>query len=227
MTGFIATVARLVAASARAYERKWSFLGVSIVVFLASIMVLAQYDLLPEPSRASAEPVTPVVTFSSSTIVASLTPKVVAEEPVKIEIEKIGLAAIIANPTTTNIEALDEYLLKGAARYPTSAKLGEIGNVVLFGHSSYLPVVGNQAYKAFNGIQKLVAGDLIKVYSAKATYTYRVRTMEKESAESGVGINLAVSGRVLTLATCNSFATKSDRFVVTADFVESHLTSTR
>ncbi|MFZ2167881.1 MAG: sortase [Minisyncoccia bacterium] len=227
MTGFIATAARLVAASARAYERKWSFLSVSIVVLLASIIVLAKYDLLPEPSRASAEPVSPVIALSSSAKSATSAPVVVVEEPVKIEIEKIGLVANIANPTTTNIKALDEYLLKGAARYPTSAKLGEAGNVVLFGHSSYLPVVGNQAYKAFNGIQKLVAGDIITVYSANAAYTYRVRTMEKESAESGAGISLAVTGRVLTLATCNSFATKSDRFVVTADFVESHLTSTR
>ena len=36
------------------------------------------------------------------------------------------------------------------------------------------------------------------------------------------GINLEVTGRVLTLVTCNSFAAKTDRFVVTADFVESH-----
>ena len=227
MTGFIATVARLVTASARAYERKWSFLGVSIVVFLASIMILAKYDLLPESSRASAEPVAPVIALSSNTKVAPATPNVVVENPVKIEIEKIGLAAIIANPTTTNIEALDEYLLKGAVRYPTSAKLGETGNVVLFGHASYLPVVGNQAYKAFNGIQKLVAGDVITVYSADAVYTYRVRSMKKENAASDAGIELAVTGRVLTLVTCNSFATKSDRFVVTADFVESHPTSTR
>jgi sortase (surface protein transpeptidase) len=27
---------------------------------------------------------------------------------------------------------------------------------------------------------------------------------------------------VLTLATCDSFGTKSDRFIATADFVESH-----
>lgn len=227
MTGFIAIAARLVEASARAYERKWSFLGVSIVVFVASIVMLAKCDLLPNPARAAAEPVTPTVALSSNIKAASSTPTSVVENPVKIEIEKIGLAVTIANPTTTDIEALDEYLLKGAARYPTSAKLGEVGNVVLFGHSSYLPVVGNQAYKTFNGIQKLVAGDVITVYSAGSVYAYRVRTMEKESAESGAGINLAVSGRVLTLATCNSFATKSDRFVVTADFVESHPTSTR
>ncbi|OYV27545.1 MAG: hypothetical protein B7W98_01560, partial [Parcubacteria group bacterium 20-58-5] len=130
--------------------------------------------------------------------------------------------ATIANPTTTDANVLDEYLLKGAVRYPTSARLGETGNVVLFGHSSYLPVVGNQAYKTFDGIQKLVAGDVVTVSSAGTAYMYRVRSMEKESAASNAGIALDVTGRVLTLVTCNSFATKSDRFIVTADFVESH-----
>ena len=111
-------------------------------------------------------------------------------------------------------------------RYPTSARLGETGNVVIFGHSSYLPVVGNQAYKAFNGIQKLVAGDTITVYSSGTAYTYQVRDVAKESAASDAGIDLAVTGRVLTLATCDSFGAKSDRFIVTADFVESHSVST-
>jgi len=125
----------------------------------------------------------------------------------------------------TDIVTLDKELLKGAVRYPTSALLGETGNVVLFGHSSYLPVVRNQAYKAFNGIQKLAAGDIITVYSSTATYSYRVKSVTKESANDA-GIPLSVTGRVLTLSTCDSFGEKSDRFVVVADFVESHSIST-
>ena len=108
-------------------------------------------------------------------------------------------------------------------RYPTSAELGQDnGNVVIFGHSSYLPVVRNQAYKTFDGIQNLKAGDLIIVYSSDEAYTYTVAAVQKESAASDAGIPLAVSGKILTLATCNSFGAKSDRFVVTANFVESH-----
>ena len=179
--------------------------------------MLAIFNLLP-----SVRTVPTVVLVASPVVATSAVSAVSAEEPVRIEIAKIGLATTIANPTTTNIETLDTYLLKGAVRYPTSAKLGEKGNVVLFGHSSYLPIVGNQAYKTFNGIQKLVAGDTITVASDTTVYTYRVRTMEKESAASDAGISLITEGRVLTLATCNSFGAKSDRFIVTADFVESH-----
>jgi len=96
-----------------------------------------------------------------------------------------------------------------------------VGNVVLFGHSSYLPIVGNQAYKTFNGIQKLKPGDIIMISSSSARYTYWVKSVTKESANDAV-IPLSVSGRVLTLSTCDSFAKKTDRFVVVADFVESH-----
>jgi len=216
MEWLITSTVRLLAAVKRVMERKWSFLGIFAVVFLGIVFVLAQYGLLPEASPEKA-----TLPTNSSTTVSSK-PIVSVEEPVKIEIKKISLVADIANPTSTKAEILDTDLLKGAVRYPTSAKLGEAGNVVLFGHSSYLPVVGNQAYKAFNGIQKLVVGDVITVYSSDAAYEYRVKSVEKQSAASDAGIDLAVAGRVLTLVTCDSFATKSDRFIVTADFVESH-----
>jgi len=204
--------ARLIRAGRRAYERKWSFLGVFTFVFISGVVFLGEFGLLPETVVANAAP---------NVTLAARPSLNVSELPTRIEIPKIGLAATIANPTTTVIEALDRQLLKGAVRYPTSAKLGETGNVVLFGHSSYLPVVGNQAYKTFNGIQKLMAGDTVTVYSAGAAYTYRVRSVAKESA-SDAEIELSVTGRVLTLATCNSFGAKTDRFIVVADFVESH-----
>lgn len=224
MSWNITAAVRLVKAGQRILERKWSFLGIFVVVFTSSVLSLGQVGLLPDTPK-----VTPATTATaaaaSAAAVATSTPVIAAvEEPVKIEIPVINLSATISNPTTTNIEVLDQKLLSGAARYPTSAKLGENGNMVLFGHSSYLPVVGNPAYKTFNGIQKLVAGDEITVYSADAVYTYRVRSEMKESATTA-GIDLSVTGRVLTLATCNSFGEKTDRFVVVADFVGSHAIS--
>ncbi|MDO8741999.1 MAG: sortase [bacterium] len=215
-------VAWLVTASAQAYARKWSFLGVFAAVFLGSVIILAKYDLLPEMSPVASAP---SVTLSSNPSSVRSSKPAAPEFPTKMEISKIGLAVTIENPSTTNIVALDALLLSGAVRYPTSAKLGENGNVVLFGHSSYLPIVRNQAYKAFNGIQKLAAGDIITVYSSTATYSYRVKSVTKESANDA-GIPLSVTGRVLTLSTCDSFGEKSDRFVVVADFVESHSIST-
>jgi len=223
MSGIIEFTVRLIRAVKRAYARKWDFLGLFVFVFVASVFVLGELDLLPStksdlvlglPGTKTAEAQSPIAT-----------PIMIIELPTKIVIEKINLTVTVQNPTTTSIPVLDEELLKGAVRYPTSAKLGEAGNVVLFGHSSYLPIVGNQAYKTFNGIQKLSVGDVVTVSSAAAAYTYRVRSVAKESANDNSAIPLSVAGKMLTLVTCNSFGAKEDRFVVVADFVESHVIS--
>jgi len=219
MEWLVHTAARLVRAAQTALTKKWSFFGVFCIVFFGSVALLARLDFLPQTPPA------PAVTLSASPLVASSSPAAPApagaESPVSVSIPSISLSATVADPTTTDIEALDAFLLHGAVRYPTSALLNENGNVVLFGHSSYLPVVKNQAYKTFDGIQKLKAGDTIVVTSATTAYTYEVRTVAKEDANSAA-IPLDVSGRVLTLSTCDSFTTKTDRFVVTADFVSSH-----
>ena len=228
MRGLIDLTVRLIRAGKRAYARKWSFSVLSAAVFFVSILALGQLDLLPNVPTASAAPDAATIVSMNSFIATSTSAggqATVTELPMKIEIPTLNLSATIANPTTTAIQVLDKDLLSGAVRYPTSATLGEIGNVVLFGHSSYLPIVGNQAYKTFDGIQKLVAGDSVIVYSSGTAYTYKVRSVSKESAASDAGIPLSVTGRVLTLATCNSFGAKTDRFVVVADFVESHSVS--
>lgn len=222
MDGVATTVARLVRAGRRIYAKKWSFFGIFAVIFLGSVALLARLDWLPEGRLAEAAPETAIRPADDTATTPDWARATVAMgQPTIIKIPTIGLAATITSPETTDIATLDTLLLKGAVRYPTSAKLGEEGNVVLFGHSSYLPVVGNQAYKTFNGIQKLAAGDLITVYSEGTEYVYRVRGVAKEKAAGGSGIPLTVSGRMLTLVTCNSFGAKEDRFVVTAAFVES------
>lgn len=226
MNGFVNSIAQLVRVGQRIHTRKWSFLGIFCIAFFGSVSVLAHFDLLPEtPKQSNTSSVTLLANPNIATNVSVPVEIDRVELPMSISISAIQLSSTIANPETTNIEMLDKLLLKGAVRYPTSAKLGETGNIVLFGHSSYLPIVNNQAYKTFNGIQKLVAGDVIIVSSSGTSYTYRVRTVAKEST-TDAGIPLSVTGQVLTLATCDSFGAKTDRFVVTADFVESHSIST-
>lgn len=219
--GLATGVARLVRATQQAYERKWSFLAFAVLVFALSLTVLSILGLTPDSAatRALGES---DGTAGSATQAAVIVSQETPEVPVKVTIPAIGLSAIVANPSSTQTAILDTALLKGAVRYPTSAKLGQAGNVVLFGHSSYLPIVNNPAYKTFNGIQKLHTGDTIVVYSSGRAYVYAVRAVAKESAASDAGIPLDVPGRVLTLSTCDSFGEKTDRFVVTADFVESH-----
>ena len=142
--------------------------------------------------------------------------------PTHLSIAKIGVDTDILNPTGLSISVLDEALTHGGVRYPGSASLEEGGNMLLFGHSSRLKVIHNVAYKAFNGIGTLSVGDEIKVRSnTNAEYVYSVSKVTAVRADKEV-VEFSASGRMLTLATCNSFGTKSDRFVVEAQFVRSY-----
>ncbi len=146
-------------------------------------------------------------------------PTAAGELPVRLAAKDIGLTQTISNPNSTDIDVLDKELLKGGVRYPTSALLGSEGTVLIFGHSSYLPIVHNQAYKAFDGIQNLKTGETVSVYSAGYEYRYAVRGVRVANATEDVNLLAETTGQHLVLVTCDSFGTHSDRFVVTADFV--------
>ena len=76
----------------------------------------------------------------------------------------------------------------------------------------------NQNFKAFDGVQNLKAGDTVSIYSATREYRYAVSGVRLANTTEGV-VQLPSNGKYLTLVTCNSFGSKSDRYVVTADFV--------
>ena len=191
--------------------KPWSFLAVFLTVFFLMSVFLFVIDFVPEPIIAE---------NADSQTAGALTAleNYPSEEPVRVVVPAIGLDTAIENPKSTNIQVLDEALLKGAVRYPRSAMLGENATMYLFGHQSGLPVVKNQAFKAFNGIQNLKEGDEVVVYSNTAAYTYRVRLVELVDAGTAL-IPLDSGKRELTLSTCNSFGQKSERYVVNAAFV--------
>ncbi len=138
--------------------------------------------------------------------------------PTKIQIPKVGVDISVSDPNTIDNAILNEYLLKGAVRYSGSGYPAS-GNLFLFGHSSTLSVVHNQAYKAFNGIENLKAGDEIDVYSTSTKYVYKVRD-ERLVQASKEEVDLTSKENMLTLSTCDLFgSTKELRYVVRADYV--------
>lgn len=207
----------------RIMRKKWSFLAVFLAIFFVSLSGLVAIGMAPGylmalPQGAiSAEPRPSAVPAATSTP-SGFTPMYEpgeGEEPIGIDIPSVGVKANVMNPVSTDLDDLDAALLNGAVRYPTSARLGEEGNVIVFGHSSYLPVVHNQSFKAFNELSKLQEGELVLLYSAGKRYIYAVESVEPANVANDA-IPLAVEGARLTLVTCNSFGDKSDRFIVTA-----------
>jgi LPXTG-site transpeptidase (sortase) family protein len=135
--------------------------------------------------------------------------------PDRIAIEKIGINSKILQPSSVNVNVLDEALRKGAVYYPGSGTI-EQGNIFIFGHSTNWPVVQNQAYKTFNGIEKLVKGDVIKLGSSDQEFLYKVISVELVDANNAL-VEFDNSGQTLTLSTCNTFGEKQERWVVVAE----------
>ncbi|GEM_PF-419488 len=163
-------------------------------------------DIVPvSPSTPTQQP---------PTVIAGATQK-----PVRIVIEKIGVDTKVLNPESQKVSALDEALKSGVVRYPGSGIPGQ-GNMFVFGHSTSFRVVQNQAYKAFNNLDKLVAGDVVSVYTTEREYRYRVETVTLVSEEQGL-VDLSGRNTMLTLSTCNTFGRKQDRHVVEAEYLGS------
>lgn len=140
--------------------------------------------------------------------------------PIFMSIPKIGLEKDIQNPTSTDSKVLDEELKKGPVRYPVSKMLNEDGNVLIFGHSAYVPV-NDDFLRTFNGIQDLTYGDEIILQSENMEYVYQVESVEAVTA-SEAEINLSTNKPTLTLSTCNAFGGHSARYVVKARLIDKY-----
>lgn len=196
------------------------FFGVFFFIVLISYAVLFFIDFIPEPVKtvsntASMEEVnTETETPKEAKVVAVHEPL-----PTRIIIDKLNKELKVLNPQSRTIADLDAALLNGVVRHPDSADFSSPGNIFILGHSSYLPTVFNKNFQAFNGIQDLSWGDSIRVLSADTEYIYRVQKVYKAKA-SDIVVPITPGEAQLTLATCNSFGSKDDRFIVEADLIE-------
>lgn len=205
-----------------------AFLGVFFLVMVIGYGVLYFVDFVPEaPEEATNASVEEdvVITYEEPL------PEVVEEEPapvtignndplpLSITIERLNRTVTVLNPTTRSVADLDAALLKGVVRHPDSATLNnQNGNILILGHSSYLTNVFNKNFQAFNGIQNLTWGDIVKVKSGDTEYTYQVDRVYKEKATT-VSVRVWSNEPKLTLVTCNTFGAKEDRFIVEATLV--------
>lgn len=214
--------------------RKVAFVVTFFVVFISSYGLLTWLDYLPEPvsalSEATAERIVLDLPPVESQATTSTPVEVVAEPvpqeeeyaailPVSLTIPSLNKTVNVLNPTSREVADLDEALLSGVVRHPDSAALNQKGTVFILGHSSYLPVVNNKNFQAFNGIQDLKWGDTIVVTAGTTEYVYRVDKVYRARAED-VEVPIAGTTEKLFLATCNSFGSTDDRYVVEADLIE-------
>ena len=205
-------------------EQKVTFFFVAVGIVSITYGIFYVVDFLPEKKTdAVVEEQVQVVETEAVAEEPVIIPEVAVDPlPVSIIFDALGGKEVkILNPDSSTVEALDSALLSGVVRHPESADFKESGTIFLLGHSSYLPVVRNKNFQAFNGIQKLKWGDTIRLQSSDTEYVYSVeRVYETKATDAEVKIEQGSAK--LVLATCNSFATKDDRFIVEAVLVGSH-----
>lgn len=222
------------------WPNRYRFLAVFVVVLLSTYGALVAVDFVPEPV-ADTEPSTDTAIAASETeaetsadddptgvgstpagdqtsTAATDTTAVAPQnaKPVRLVIDALEREMSVHNPTSRRVADLDAALRSGAVRHPDSADFAREGTIFVLGHSSHLPNVMNHNYQAFNGIETLQWGDTIRLYSNDTEYIYRVdRVYEAKASEATVPI--AGTGPRLTLATCDSFGSIDDRFIVEAE----------
>lgn len=212
-------------------QKPWETVIVFLSIFFLFAVFLNIVDFVPEAPALPTKAAAPTVTVSqvatlhqhNLNLIAGPAPAVVTAGesgalPTRVVIEKVGVDTPVSNPRSVSLQSLDAALLSGAVRYPGTATLDGIGSVLIFGHQSYLPVVHNKAFKAFNDLQKLVSGDTISVFSGGTEYRYAVRSVTLVTTDLG-SIALETTGRTLTLVTCNSLGEKEERYIIKADFI--------
>jgi LPXTG-site transpeptidase (sortase) family protein len=198
------------------------YLATTVVLFFCTLSVADSLGFVPYYVDGTGVP--------ENTVTLSELPELGEEQlvnapentvlPVRILAPSIGLDLPIQNIASRDITVLDEALSTGPVRYVDSAELGEEGNMLIFAHSSNVPVVRNQMYKAFNRVPDLKEGEVITVVGKDgAQYLYAVISVRKTDANEAVIDLSAKQGTKLTLSTCDTLTSKSSRFVVEADFV--------
>ena len=202
------------------------FLSASVVLFFLSLSAADSIGFVPYYIDGS----TPLATSGNSVALSNL-PQLGEETanseialPERIVIPAIGLDLPVQNPSTRDIDTLDVLLQKGPVRYVDSAKLGQKGNVLIFAHSSRLPIVKNQMFRAFNRVSELSSGDTITVTGKDSSgeeksYIYFVSSVRRALADEEVIDLSPKQGTVLTLVTCDTLTSKETRWILEAEFV--------
>lgn len=155
-------------------------------------------------------------------IQAPVTPQPAVNYEPTIIIPKIGVQAPVFYDVS--YETIIEQLRNGVVRYEGTADLGQIGNVVLLGHSSdYLWSTG-QYKTVFALLDKLTINDEIILPRGNNRYVYRV-TQTKIFKPTELDVLQRTATPTLTLISCYPVGTTLRRIIVIAALAEGPLGS--
>ncbi len=134
--------------------------------------------------------------------------------PNQLHIPRLELAAPVQLANDNQSATLNALLLDGVIHLAGSALPGEIGNVVIAGHSSSYVWDKRQHYgNVFAGLPALQSGDLIWVRTAGQVAGYAV-VSHAVVKPTDVSILAQSHGATITLFTCYPIGTTWNRYVI-------------
>jgi sortase A len=135
----------------------------------------------------------------------------------QILIPTIGVKAPIIFEQSTAEWAVQLALRRGVNHYGNTVNPGQIGNTVIFGHSSGAVWAPGDYKFVFTLLDKVKAGDQITIDYEGTRYTYVVTGTEIIVPTNLSVLNQNTNKPTLTLITCTPVGTSKYRFVVHAD----------
>jgi len=133
-----------------------------------------------------------------------------------ISIPKINVSAPVIQVSDSSDSVILEALKKGVVLYPGSSNPGQPGTTVIIGHSSSnLPWTTYSS--VFSLLGKLKPDDLIYITVGDTQYTYRIRAVQKGSAQQLIDSGLTGD---LIVSTCWPIGTDANRIAVSASWVQ-------
>lgn len=141
----------------------------------------------------------------------------VSPEP-RLIIPKLNIDVPVAFGISTN--EVNEAMNHGVAQFMipgANALPGQIGNLVISGHSAG-DIYSSNPYKfIFSGLERLEVGDLIYVNYESVRYTYQMTKSEVVEPTDVAALIYNTNKPMLTLITCTPLGTSRYRLLITAE----------
>lgn len=186
--------------------------GISVVLAILFLqynrLIFAPIMAYVSPGNAPAsdiEAIDPTITRAVSPDPRLIIPKLNVDVPVHF-----GIPLSEVMPAMNN--GVAHYRIAGASAYP-----GEIGNLVITGHSAGDVYSSNQYKYIFSGLERLEDGDLIYVNYNSTRYTYSVVKKEVVEPSDVAALVINADRPMLTLVTCTPLGTSKYRLLISAE----------
>ena len=216
LNDFKQKIRKKAAKSAKATRRHRKLIPIFAGLGVVLLILFLQYNrLIFAPIMAYISPgntptseieaIDPTVTNTVSPDPKLIIPKLNINVPVHFGIKLSEVMSAMNN-------GVAHYRIAGADAYP-----GEIGNLVITGHSAG-DVYSSNPYKyIFSGLERLEDGDLIYVNYNSTRYTYQVTKKEVIEPTNVAALVVSTNKPILTLVTCTPLGTSRYRLLVTAE----------